>query len=92
MSNRQDILTRAGADEGSTVFPAYAWPGGYDIGYVTNDGACLCATCMNDATNPVHFRDEDTTDDGWMIVAVDCAANWDGANACDHCNATLGGE
>ena len=92
MSDRQTMLTKAGASEGSSAFPAYAWPGGYDIAYVTSDGACLCATCMNNPANPVHFRDEDDCSDGWLVVDVDCAANWDEPMTCDHCNATLGGE
>ncbi len=89
---RRDILTAAGADEASNIFPGYAWPGGYEIGYVTSDAAMLCASCMNDTTNPVHFVDEDDSSDGWLVVAVDCAANWDEPSTCDHCNRTMGGE
>ena len=44
---RRDILTAAGADEASNIFPGYAWPGGYEIGYVTSDAAMLCASCMS---------------------------------------------
>ena len=47
---------------------------------------------MNDTTNPVHFVDEDDSSDGWLVVAVDCAANWDEPSTCDHCNRTMGGE
>jgi hypothetical protein len=29
-------------------FPAYAWPGGYPIIYVTTDGSVLCADCATE--------------------------------------------
>ena len=28
--------------------PAYAWPGGYPLVYIFNDGGCCCADCAND--------------------------------------------
>jgi hypothetical protein len=32
-------------DSTGDSFPPYAWPGGYTIEYVTDDGAVLCAEC-----------------------------------------------
>lgn len=46
----------------------YAWPGGYPIVYVMNDGDILCSDCMNDPTNPVHFGGD--TDD-WRCIGRD---------------------
>lgn len=38
-----DRVTRN--DDGS--LPAYAWPGGYAIAYLVDDGEFLCAPCAN---------------------------------------------
>lgn len=62
--------------------PAYAWPGGYPIAYVMNDGECLCPTCVNDPSNPVH---EGGAADGWRIEGYDI--NYEDNNLfCAHCN------
>lgn len=68
----------------------YAWPGGYPIGYLTDDGEHLCAACVNDPSNPVHFGGDG---DGWRIDALDVlegtAEDYDGPIACAHCGAVL---
>lgn len=62
--------------------PAYAWPGGYPIFYVVDDGESLCPECVNDPSNPVH---EDAPNDGWRIVGYDI--NYEDAQLyCAHCN------
>lgn len=53
-----EVKARWITDE-DTKLPAYAWPGGYPITYLTSDGATVCADCAND---------EDVSDD---IVAGD---------------------
>jgi hypothetical protein len=47
--------------------PAYAWPGGYAVAYLADDGEFICAKCVNDPTNPVHVAREDDSRDGWRI-------------------------
>lgn len=32
--------------------PAYAWPGGYPVTYVTRDGLEICPDCANRETDP----------------------------------------
>jgi len=62
-------------------FSAYAWPGGYPIFHLCDDGGCLCAKCANDPSNPVHT---DEPNDGWRIVGSDI--NWEDTDLlCDHC-------
>ena len=36
---------RASTSDGS--LPAYAWPGGYPLEYVTEDGLMICPACAN---------------------------------------------
>lgn len=60
---------------------SYAWPGGYEIAYLTHCGGLLCHQCAN--ANLKLTIDPDTHD--WYIVDADI--HWEGsALSCDHCN------
>lgn len=71
---------------------SYAWPGGYPIAYLADDGEYLCAACINDPSNPVHIG-QDGISDGWRIVGLQVlegsAADYDGGVACAHCGREL---
>lgn len=64
----------------------YAWPGGYPIGYVCDDGELLCAGCVNDSTNPVHVGGEA---DGWRIEGADVLYESETGEECAHCTKVL---
>lgn len=64
----------------------YAWPGGYPIGYVCNDGELLCAACVNDPSNPVHLDGEP---DGWRIEGYSVLHESENGEWCAHCNKLL---
>jgi len=67
----------------------YTWPGGYEFFGIADDGACICCDCMrNNYHQIVHSRLNDIND-GWRIVAIDCAADYDEYIYCDHCNKTI---
>lgn len=74
-------------DDGT--YPAYAWPGGYAIAYLMNDGVFLCASCVNDDSNPIHF---DGDRDGWLVIGY-MTADWhdegDGNWTCAHCEVVI---
>ena len=76
---RAVLLSAVGSDD--DTFPAYAWPGGYPIAYVTDDADTLCAECVN--TEPdVHFAGDN---DGWRVVGW--SIHYEGpAEHCAHCN------
>jgi len=62
----------------------YAWPGAYPIMYLMNDGELLCADCVNDPSNPVHFGGDN---DGWRIESV--YVHYEGGpEFCAHCGDT----
>lgn len=65
---------------------AYAWPGGYALFGVTDDGGTICAPCMAKERRVIVSAIGDECSDGWRIVAVDCVANTDGQVRCDHCD------
>lgn len=82
----ETIRERVGV-EPTEKLPAFSWPGGYDIIYVTDDGGCLCADCANKngSENP------DDKGGGWYLEGVMSAADSDSCHYCDNCNAQLGG-
>lgn len=66
----RDIKTTA--DLKATLRVKYAWPGGYEIVYLTNDGAILCDGCVrknlrsifDDIKQPIGYGT------GWRIVSA----------------------
>lgn len=61
--------------------PAYAWPGGYPIYYVTVMGSVLCPECANSE----EAKEADPHDNDWRIETA--ATNWEDPNLyCDNCS------
>lgn len=66
----------------------YAWPGGYPLILIMDDGECLCAKCARVEYRAISFatRNDDRT--GWQASGVD--VYWEGEPIyCAHCNATI---
>ena len=62
---------------------AYAWPGGYQLYYVTDDGEVLCPACAN--LPEAHIGGEA---DGWSIIGAQ--ANYeDDTLGCANCDADI---
>lgn len=78
------IRERVGVEPTDNL-PAHAWPGGYDILYVTDDGGVLCAACAN--ANGSELEEDRGT--GWYLDAVTTAADSDSCSNCDNCGAQL---
>jgi len=57
------------ADPKDGTLPAYAWPGGYPMFYVTSRDEVCCTRCANDPATPLSSYGDET------IVAGD--ANWE---------------
>ena len=75
----ENTMTIARDDDGK--FPTYAWPGGYPIFYICDDGA-LCPDCANE-----HGHTDPPNDD---FRIFENAINWeDDSLFCDHCNAQI---
>ena len=73
------------------ALPAYAWPGGYPVLYLTSDGETFCADCAN-GKNGSMCRTVDGPDDmpgdGWRVDAW--FVHYEGPPAfCCHCNAEI---
>lgn len=63
---------------------SYAWPGGYQIYYVCQDGGTLCPACANEHAS----KSGDEWDPQWNVVGAD--VNYEDPSLyCDHCNARI---
>ena len=67
----------------------YAWPGGYELFGICNDGAALCCDCMRREYYQIAYSRRYKIDDSWRVVAIDCEANYDSLITCIHCNKTI---
>lgn len=60
---------------------AYAWPGGYPIFYLCDDGGILCPSCCNTERELI---DSAYPRDGWNVVGA--GVNYEDPDMyCDHC-------
>lgn len=71
--------------------PAFAWPGGYPIIYVTSDGEVMCADCAS-GENGSQARTvngpDDNPRDGWFVNAYD--VYYEGPpEHCVHCGTEI---
>ena len=82
----KSIREIVGVEPGDKL-PAFSWPGGYDILYVTDDGGVLCADCAN-ANGSENPEDKHS---GWYLEGVMSAAGSDSCHYCDNCNRQLAG-
>lgn len=63
----------------------YAWPGGYTLHLVLQDGACLCHDCFRGNYRLVASDLKNGDCSGWAPYAQDC--NWEDLDLyCAHCN------
>ena len=80
----KDVVYNMDTPAGNAKYLArhpYAWPGGYPMFSITDDGGALCAAC-----NRSEFRAiaGSYPNDGWHVTAV--TINYeDTALYCDHC-------
>lgn len=65
--------------------PAFAWPGGYPVAYLTIGGDTLCPKCVNE--NIVLVADKQGERDWWVRAWY---IHWEGEpEVCCHCNAEI---
>lgn len=64
---------------------AYAWPGGYQMYLICNDGGALCFQCARKEARNVIWAIENKCSDGWRVCATDI--NYEDTELhCDHCS------
>ena len=69
---------------------AYAWPGGYAMVLVTEDGGILCPECVrSEWRNVVQdwlWRDGMRGGSGWLPAGMTHTGETDESLICDHCS------
>ena len=64
----------------------WAWPGGYEMFYVTHDGGLLCNPCVIQELNSILDSISNDINDGWKVVGYGSTAELEDRTVCDHCN------
>lgn len=68
------------------TFPAYAWPGGYQMIYRFADGEACCPACANGGNGSLASEIADDPD--WRLE--EAAILYEGpSETCAHCGATI---
>ena len=63
---------------------AYAWPGGYPMALLTDDGAALCFKCARKEFRQIAWDFMNRCSTGWRVIG--CDVNWEDSDcACAHC-------
>ena len=63
----------------------YAWPGGYPLAMLMNDGEAVCSDCAKENLCTILGSTIDRTGDGWEVT--DVFINWEDTElVCAHCN------
>jgi hypothetical protein len=61
----------------------YAWPGGYQLYFITDDGAALSFEAVRDNLRLVFDSMRKKINDGWRVTG--CQVNWEDENLlCSH--------
>jgi hypothetical protein len=87
---KSEVYNNVGTAPGEPL-PAFAWPGGYQIVYFTEDGETACPECANGGNGGRFAEPEDPgdyTDPQWTLIGAD--VYWEGPDLfCCHCNAAI---
>lgn len=67
----------------------YAWPGGYEVFFVTSDGACLCMDCATREYRQIANAVRNRLRDGWRVEGTSSTDWCDDRTDCDHCGRTI---
>jgi hypothetical protein len=65
----------------------YAWPGGYEISMICDDGGIICHKCAKENKREIVSSIVLEIQDGWSPMGYDVL--WEGGNHCDHCSKVL---
>lgn len=88
---RHHVAIKTVADFKATLRAgAYAWPGGYPLYLLCDDGGTLCFKCARRNAREIMpvITSKDRNDAQWRVVA--CEINYeDNALYCDGCNAQI---
>jgi hypothetical protein len=70
----------------------YAWPGGYEIFFLTSDGALLCHDCVCKEYRNISDSIRHNRQDGWNVVGITLDNEMEEMEYCAHCNKVINPE
>ena len=63
----------------------WAWPGGYPLYFICDDGAALCFACARKEWRQIVYAHLHRLRDGWRLAGYD--TNWEDPDLqCAHCD------
>ena len=65
----------------------FAWPGGYPVYTIMQDGEILCSVCAKDNFSAIVHATKTHDRSGWEAAGADIL--WEGEEHCAHCGKTL---
>lgn len=63
----------------------YAWPGGYAIVYIVDDGELLCPPCVRNEYVSCVDAIRQRSNNGWRVIATATAETFEDGECCAHC-------
>lgn len=66
----------------------YAWPGGYPLYFICDDGGALCCACVKTERRNILESISNKARDGWNVRGMDINYE-DSELTCDHCNKAI---
>ena len=67
----------------------FAWPGGYDIVALCDDGGILCNRCVRENYALCYDSTKNGVSDGWKVEGIMCADGFENGETCSHCGRWL---
>jgi len=62
----------------------FAWPGGYPLYFICDDGGVLCCSCVKAERRNIIESIAHESRDGWRVVGIDI--NYEDSHLeCEHC-------
>lgn len=89
MGHRQKIKSIADF-KASVRAGGFAWPGGYPVVFVCDDGSVLCHSCIKRNARSVMDSLTHKIRDGWRVMGCQIVEG-DEEEICDHCSTEIGG-
>jgi len=65
----------------------YAWPGGYELSFICDDGLLLCYMCARENGKNITDSIRHKVNDGWRVIGVEVL--YEGGNYCEQCGKCL---
>lgn len=67
----------------------FAWPGGYPVYVILDDGEMLCHKCVKENYRQLLHSTRNHAKDGWEVIGAEVLWENEDALVCAHCSSVL---